>query len=155
MLFGGLLSTYVLLRAGSSTWPSSGAASTVGWIGAAALILVAGLMTVGGSSNAVRQRSIAWLAAAMAIAFFAATVYGYSTLAGGGYLPSTNNSWAVFYLLSGALALHVLVGGFVSAWAGTTDARQAARFRDRFRACTRVWQFIALAAICVFVALYL
>jgi cytochrome c oxidase subunit 1 len=155
MLFGGLFSAYVLLRSGSSTWPSSGAASVLGMVSLGALIALAALMTFIRSSDPRRLRSLLWLGVGVAVICTAATAYGYSRLATAGYLPSTDNSWAVFYLLTAALAFHVVVGGIVSLWATVSRAADARVISSRFYACARVWQLVALAGVGVFVALYL
>ena len=76
-----------------------------------------------------------------------------------GYLPRTSTFWAVFHVLTAVHALLVLVAIVVNAVLAGFGSRRsvdtANRFFKRVSAAVRYWQFVWLAWMCLFVALYL
>nr|MDQ3068890.1 cbb3-type cytochrome c oxidase subunit I [Acidobacteriota bacterium] len=105
MLFGGLFSAYVLLRGGSSAWPSG--ADTFGWMGplVATLLLVTATVSLRHTRRPVVP--VVLLAAGL---FLGVEALEWSRLLADGTRPATSVFAGLYFVLTGLHALHVLGG---------------------------------------------
>ena len=159
MLFGGLLSAYVLLREGSVAWPRGVAMLPLplGIVSTALIVAASVVVTrAGRSSNHIRLTM--WIVAALGIAFLGVRGFECGVELQLDHTPSTDNVWAVYYLLTGVHALHVVGGVMLSAWLagfGSSQRPDGDELAQQTSAAARYWQFIGVAWLCLFVALYL
>ncbi|MFQ5876343.1 MAG: heme-copper oxidase subunit III [Acidobacteriota bacterium] len=114
MFFAGLISAFLILRAGSGLWPPPGQPRLpVGVTGANTLILLSSGGTMWRALASVRkgrERSLtAWLAATAGLGIVFLSVQGYEwvRLLGFGLTLSSGTYGATFYALIGAHGLHV------------------------------------------------
>jgi heme/copper-type cytochrome/quinol oxidase subunit 3 len=165
MLFGAMMTSYVFLRASYTGW--TGGQGTVD-VGRAVL----GTLVMAGSSVAVLlaraahrrgnvSRCRAMLAATLLLGagFIAITATVYAGAFAGGFYPSTSTFAAIFFVLTGLHAVHV-VGGLIAAglllgpW-GRTQAADPARFGNRIDVAGLYWHFLTAAWLVTFTVLYL
>jgi cytochrome c oxidase subunit I+III len=85
--------------------------------------------------------------------------HGYWTMTEAGLLPSTNTLAALFYLLTGVHAVHVLLGVIVAGYfwvrGVSSTGGDETRFENRLGALRLYWYFVDIVWICVFAAFYL
>jgi cytochrome c oxidase subunit 1 len=153
MLFGGLFSAYVLLRSGAASWGIEGdfLSLTQGLALSAPLLLAA---------VALRQRRSGLpLAVALGLIFLLLKGHGYWTMAQAGLLPSTSTLLALFYLLTGVHAVHVVLGvilaGYFWVRGVACTGGDEAWFETRLGALRLYWYFVDIVWICIFAAFYL
>ncbi len=103
MLFGGLFSAYVLLRAGSVSWPSG--AELFGWQSA-----VIGTLLLAGVSFVRARNRPGVLQIGCAVLFLAVEAFEWSSALGAGITPRSSVFAGLFFTITGAHALHVLAG---------------------------------------------
>ena len=177
MLFGGLFSAYVLLRSGASAWGADGAfLSVASGLSLTLPLLLAAVALRRGSRGALA------LTAVLGSVFLLLKGAGYIAMAGDGLLPAGSTFLALYYLLTGVHALHVLGGVLVTTylaiagsqsflppeggshtnglpntngWLPASAGRSAERFTSRVRALSLYWYFVDVVWICVFIAFYL
>jgi nitric oxide reductase NorE protein len=106
-----------------------------------------------------RARTFLWIAAGLGSAFLVVKGFELGIEIESGYLPTTSAFWAVFHVLTSVHALLVLVAVVVNAVLAGFGSRRsvetANRFPKRSSVAARYWQFVWLAWMCLFVALYL
>lgn len=102
MLFGGLFSAYVLLRAGSAAWPSGAEL-----FGPAALLSTLGLAA---AIFALRRPRGVPIAIGGGLVFVALVALQWRDAAAAGLTPATSVFAGIYFVLTGAVALHVLGG---------------------------------------------
>ena len=105
MLFGGLFSAYVLLRAGSPAWPSG--AEIFGWQGA----FIGTVLLIGASKTRVTYLSVL-----CGLLFLAVTGFEWSAALDSGITPRSSVFAGLFFTMTGVHALHVLAGVMASLW---------------------------------------
>ncbi len=134
MLFGGLFSAYVLLRAGAPGWPygPDTLSLSIGLLATALLVGAAAVVTFATDSHDARTRRVL-LGAALGIVFLGVRGFEYLTELGAGHIPSTSNFWAVFYLLTAVHALHVLGAVVLNVWLAMFGSRPSAGDRGQVR----------------------
>jgi len=151
MFFAGLVSTYLVLRAGSLAWPPPGQPRLpVALTGAnTAVLLCSGfamqraLASVrAGSGQALRR----WLGATAVLgaAFLAVQGTEWARLLGYGLRASSGPYGATFYTLIGAHGLHV-AGGLLAVLAVLVQAHRSpycARLQVPVEACRLYWLFV-------------
>jgi cytochrome c oxidase subunit 1 len=145
MLFGGLFSAYVLLRAGAESWGMPGEQlSIVSGLGFTAILAAAAV--------ALRRRTRGGLlaAAALGLAFLAWKTAGYAALVEAGLVPAASTFLALYYLITAVHALHVAGGCVAAGWLGLTSASESRR-----SALSLYWYFVDVVWIFVFAAFYL
>jgi cytochrome c oxidase subunit 1 len=152
MLFGGLFSAYVLLRAGAASWGDN--APDIGHGLALSVIL---LLATGGLRPGT-QRGLA-ASAIIGVAFLVAKAFGYAEMAGHGLVPATGTFDALYYLLTGMHALHVLGGSVAAGYLALRGERSTRGDRSwfawRVRALRLYWYFVDLVWLFIFAAFYL
>jgi heme/copper-type cytochrome/quinol oxidase subunit 3 len=160
MLFGGLFSGYVLLRSGATDWPHRALDVTAGALNT--LVLLASSATVVMSRRAAaagriaRARLTLVTTAGLALVFLAVKAFEWWAETGRGVYPDTSTFYAVYFLLTGVHALHVVGGIIAMVWlASVAMALGAPRFANRSRAIALYWNFIDAVWLSIFVLLYL
>ena len=139
ILFGSLFSGYVLLRAGSNSWP--GPIAVFPWLET--------LLLVGASAAFGAKRSQLIVSNALGVTFVVIQLVGYATLIGTGITPATDLRWACWFTLTGVLGVHVLAGAAFTGWlAGPafrmsgTGGTDRGRWLARIEATRRFWLFL-------------
>ncbi|MBI5092092.1 MAG: hypothetical protein HZB26_06555 [Candidatus Hydrogenedentes bacterium] len=162
MLFGGLLSSYVLLRVNAGVWPPDqhhpvaalGALKT----GLLFLIVAATNAARHGKSSPPRPLFF-WLTALAALAFLATTGAEYAKALSQGMAPGVNTYIGMFYALTAVHALHVLAGlvatlsiPILAVPLGKTDPL---RLASRRSVTAMYWYFLTAVWFVIFAVLYL
>jgi len=135
MFFGSLVSGYVLIRAGATTWPMHAFSLTTTLAGAAVLALAAA------GSGASRVRLGLAGATAMVVLPWMATLHSRAMAAG--LTPASHLEWASYFTLTGVLVALVGLAGALAlgAAAGAVERlpSRAAGFRVIFGALSAIW----------------
>lgn len=163
MLFGGLFSAYFMLRAGAATWGPGGA--HLGFAVLNTVLLLASGVALSRAPGRAREDDARgfrlWVVAAivLAVVFLGVKALEYSDDVLLGWYPRTSTRMAVYYLLTGVHALHV-IGGLVvdlrlaltrsSTW--VRDGRVA--IAARTQAALLYWVFVDIIWIVLVVLLY-
>ncbi len=148
MFFASLLSGYVMLRAGSTTWPDRFGGFP--WLET--------LLLVGASAafGAIRFRLIA--SHALALTFVVIKVATDASMIGKGLLPANDLMLASWYALTWVHAFHVLAGALWTGWlagpAFIMSGEQRERFSARIEATRKYWLFVDLVWLVVVVSFY-
>ena len=174
MLFGGLFSAYIFLRAGAPEWP--GVVGGTAYTRAAEVLNVPlasfnTLVLIGSSVTMVMSwaslkldqfgkfklyMGLTWLLSA---GFLVVKYFEYSAKISHGLLPSTANFLAIYYVLTGLHMLHVIGGMVVNGylWGPGAKMWQTApeRFTNRVEIAGLYWHFVDLVWIFLFPVLYL
>jgi len=165
MLFGGLFSTFVLLRAGSSTWPHGYDLLNVPLATLNTLILIASSITMvmawaelaGKNLKAFKK----YLAATIVLGcvFLVLKGFEYGMKFEHHIYPSKNNFYGIYFTITGLHILH-LIGGIVvnlyflfpgsKLWEKDPD-----QFLGRIEVAGLYWHFVDLVWLFVFPTLYL
>jgi heme/copper-type cytochrome/quinol oxidase subunit 3 len=157
MLFGSLVSAYVLLRTGVPMWPDDGLVTNA-WLPTLETILLvaatACLPSAEASGRAVRVRVTA--SALLASAFVVVKVSEYVSKLGAGLHPSANIALACWFVLTGVHAVHVVGGIAADLWIVATAARVGpAQQSERIYATRLYWLFVDLVWLVILVSFYL
>ena len=165
MLFGGLFSAYVLLRAGAADWPRGadvlnvrlGGANTVILLGTSALFVAVRRAALAGRVG--RARALLASIGALALVFLGIKGIEYSAEISHGVYPATSTFAAVYYLLTSIHGLHILGGAITCFYLAAAGVRStggdAPQFVNRLNACALYWYFVDIVWLCIFGALYL
>lgn len=158
MLFGGLFSAYVLLRSGAEHWPSGtlsvthGATITLVLIASSVAMMMARRTSAAG--DLIRARLLLHTTSGLAIVFVGLKVREWVAEIGHGMYPATSTFAALYFLLTGVHAVHVL-GGLVANVYVVSAGGGAARVANRVAAAALYWYFIDLVWLIIFALLYL
>ena len=145
MLFGGLFSAYVLLRGGAVAWGAPD-----GSLSLASGLMFTALLAAAAFAVRTGTRSGLFASVALGAVFLAWKAAGYAAMVNAGLVPSTGTFVALYYLLTGVHALHVLGGVAVAGWFAIRP--QPA---PRVAALSLYWYFVDVVWILVFIAFYL
>ncbi|MBI4313905.1 MAG: cytochrome c oxidase subunit 3 [Candidatus Omnitrophica bacterium] len=163
MFFVGLLSTYIVLKAGHPAWPGPQGHLSVPLGTLNTLILILSSMTMALSVAAVSTRN----AGALRLYLLATIVLGsvflgiksieYSAKFHHEIFPSTSVFWSCYFVLTGVHALHVIVGVGVNAWvlSKTWDGNFWTSKSHRVELSGLYWHFVDVVWIFLFPLLYL
>lgn len=156
MLFAGLLSAFVVLRAGASGFggpgeylePISGAIATAVLLASSGALVLALRRARADARAAVAPAAVAVL---LGVVFLALTAREWAVLAHDGVAPRTSLYWSSFFVLTGVHAAHVAfgVGWIVFAAAAARSGRA-----DPLRLVATYWHFVDLVWIVLFALLY-
>jgi cytochrome c oxidase subunit 3 len=151
MFFAGLMSAFVILRAGVAAWPPPGQPRLPLVVtGLNGLVLLASAVTMNGArrrARADRTRALSvWLAvtAALGATFLAVQGTEWVRLVGHGLTATSSVYGALFHTLIGAHAVHVL-GALVALLVVTVRAlggRYAAASQASVELCAMYWWFV-------------
>ncbi len=170
MLFGGLFSSYVLLRVGApeGTWPHGHEEThlSVGVGMVNTLILIISSVTMVMAWAALKMKNIkqarGWLAGTMllALTFLAVKLWlEYLPKLHDGYVPATSTFFAIYYTLTSLHGLHVFAGvlviGYFVLFGYQMWPTQPEHFTNRIECTGLYWHFVDLVWIFLFPTLYL
>ena len=166
MLFGSLFSSYIILRTGSLDWPvqSDELNITIGAFNTA--ILIASSLTMVLSWTALKEKQFKrfklfiGLTILFAVLFLVLKIWlEYIPKIHHGHILSTNTFFAMYYLMTGLHALHILGGVVVMIffWGPGSKMWQTNpdQFVNRIEVVGLYWHFVDLVWIFLFPTLYL
>lgn len=172
MLFGALFSAYVLLRVGApesgpASWPAH-ADTHLSWKigGFNTLVLIISSVTMVMAWASLKMGDLAkgrmFLAITVALALLFVIIkllFEYMPKWQDGYVPSKSNFYALYYVLTGLHALHILGGVIVISYFMLPGAslwkRDPEYYTNRIECTGLYWHFVDLVWIFLFPVLYL
>lgn len=167
MLFGALFSTYVFLAVGADNWhamqSAAGLSIPIGTINTIVLITSSITMVMAWASLMMKEfgkfRLYFGLTIALALVFLVFKVIEYNAKFSHGDFPSTNNFFAIYYVMTGLHALHIVGGVIVNSYLIGPGAKMwrtnPAHFTSRIELAGLYWHFVDLVWIFLFPTLYL
>ncbi len=174
MLFGALFSSYVLLRVGSTSWPTgveAGLNTPIGTFNTLVLITSSITMVMSWASlkmgNPGAFKRYLGATIGLGLVFLAVKAFEYSGKFGHGIFPATgwpeagdpSTFYGLYFTLTGLHALHVLLGILVNLWLLIWGAAMwetaPERFAGRIEIAGLYWHFVDLVWIFLFPVLYL
>jgi cytochrome c oxidase subunit 3 len=165
MLFAGMISAFLVLRAGAASWPPPGQPRLpVGVTALNTMLLLLSGYTVQRAAGASRDRSgtaevIRWLAATTALGTTFLLVQGveWVRLIRHGMRVSSGPYGATFYTLVGCHGVHVLaaVVTLVVLLASMRGAEDAERQQRHVEVCRMYWLFVVAVWPVLYVLVYL
>ena len=165
MLFGGLFSTYILLRINAVEWPFGADILSVP-IGAFNTgVLIASSVTMVLCYAALKLDNLAdykkymGITIGLSLLFLCVKAYEYADKFSHGDLPSKSTFFAIYFTLTGLHALHIIGGVLVNGYfLGPGSALwkvNPKQFINRIEAAGLYWHFVDLVWIFLFPVLYL
>ena len=162
MLFGALLSAYVLLRTGGPGWPRGADRLGLGLASFNTAILVLSSVSMARASGAAlrgnrqRARLLAAVTAVLGAAFLLVTSVEWFGQLRAGHVPSADTFMAIWYVLTGVHALHVLGGVALLAWLAPACADESGggRAMARLPLAGMYWMFVDVVWVAIFAAVY-
>ena len=165
MLFGGLFSAYIMLRAGSESWPNGWELLNVPLATVNTLFLITSSVTMVMSWASLALRDFKKYRMYMAItvllgfAFLIVKGFEYTHKFEHHHFPSTNNFYAIYFTLTGLHGLHVIGGILVNTYflfpGSGLWKKDPDQFMGRVEAAGLYWHFVDLVWIFLFPVLYL
>ena len=166
MLFGGLFSAYIMLRLSDPNWASYGQYKlNVPLATLNTTVLITSSITMVMSWVSLKLNDIKKFKLYMGLTllcsfgFLVIKYIEYSSKFEGGYYPSTNNFYAVYFVLTGLHLLHVVGGIIVNGYFYGPGIKmwssEPERFTNRIEVAGLYWHFVDLVWIFLFPALYL
>ena len=165
MLFGGLFSTYILLRINAVEWPFGadilsvpiGAGNTVVLIlSSVTMVLCYASLKLGDLGGYKR-----WMGATVGLAllFLVVKTFEYADKFSHGDFPAVSTYLAIYFTLTGLHALHivggVIVNGYFLGPGAALWKTNREQFINRIEAAGLYWHFVDLVWIFLFPVLYL
>ena len=165
MLFGGLFSAYVLLRAGSLEWPHGSLLLNVPLATLNTLILITSSVTMVMSWASLAMKDFRKYRFYMAstvllgVAFLAVKSFEYAAKFHHHHYPSTDLFYGIYFTLTGLHGLHVAGGILVNTYFLFPGAKlwqsEPEQFTYRIECAGLYWHFVDLVWIFLFPVLYL
>ena len=170
MLFGALFSSYVLIRTGAPHWPpgtdqlSSEILNVpLGTFNTAVLITSSITMVLAWASCKMGNlpRFKLWMAATvlLAVVFLVVKYFEYAEKFHHDHLPSHDNFFAIYFVLTGLHGLHIIGGIVVNTFLLTVGSKMwrtdPEHFTNRVENAGLYWHFVDLVWIFLFPSLYL
>ena len=165
MLFGGLFSSYVLLRVGATEWPLGSTLLNVPIGTVNTIILIASSMTMVMSWASLKMNDFSkyklymGLTILLALVFLVVKGVEYADKFEHEHFPWESTYLAIYFTLTGLHALHIVGGIIVNAYfwgPGSAMWRtERERFTNRVEAAGLYWHFVDLVWIFLFPVLYL
>ena len=165
MLFGGLFSAYIMLRAGSESWPHGWELLNVPLATMNTLFLITSSVTMVMSWASLALKDFKKYRMYMAItvllgfAFLIVKGFEYAHKFEHHHFPSTNNFYAIYFTLTGLHGLHVIGGILVNTYflfpGSGLWKKDPDQFMGRVEAAGLYWHFVDLVWIFLFPVLYL
>lgn len=166
MLFGGLFSTYILLRAGAgAAWPAGSQLLNVPLATLNTLVLITSSVTIVMAwaslvaKNLSKFRLNMTLTILLALVFLVIKFFEYNAKFEHHHFPSTNTFYAIYFTLTGLHGLHVLGGIAVNLYFLLCGIKMwdhaPEQFTGRVECAGLYWHFVDLVWIFLFPVLYL
>jgi cytochrome c oxidase subunit 3 len=165
MLFGGLFSTYVLLRVGATEWPVGatllnvpiGTFNTVVLIGSSVTMVMAHASLK--LSDFKKYRFYMGATILLALSFLCVKSYEYWEKIETSHLPADSTYLAIYWTMTGLHGIHIIGGVIVNSylWGPGSGMWHTKReqFENRVEAAGLYWHFVDLVWIFLFPVLYL
>ena len=165
MLFGGLFSTYILLRTNSPAWPVGSSLLSVPIAFFNTLVLIASSVTMVMSWASLKlddfkkYKLYMGLTILCAFIFLAVKAYEYNDKFGHGNYPKVSTFLAIYFTITGVHALHIVGGIIVNGYLWGPGSKMFKtdpdRFANRVEVAGLYWHFVDLVWIFLFPVLYL
>ena len=165
MLFGGLFSTYILLRINAVEWPLGSDLLNVpiGAFNTVVLILSSVTMVLCYAAlkldNLSGYKKYMGLTIGLSLLFLAVKTYEYLDKFSHGDVPAKSTFLAIYFTLTGLHALHIIAGVVVNGYFLGPGAAMwrtnKEQFINRIEAAGLYWHFVDLVWIFLFPVLYL
>ena len=166
MLFGGLFSSYVLLRTGAEHWPLGVDRGLNVWLGLGnTVVLISSSVTMVLAWASLKMKDFAnfkqYLAATLGLSlvFLIVKSFEYAGKFSHGHYPSSDTFLAIYFTMTGLHALHIIGGVVVNAYFWGPGSRMwktdPERFTGRIEIAGLYWYFVDLVWIFLFPVLYL
>ena len=165
MLFGGLFSTYILLRLNAVDWPlgSDILSVPIGTFNTVVLITSSVTMVLCYAAlkldNLSGYKKYMLLTVGLSLLFLAVKTYEYLDKFSHGDLPAKSTYLAIYFTLTGLHALHIIGGVVVNSYFLGPGlkmwVKNKEQFINRIEAAGLYWHFVDLVWIVLFPVLYL
>ena len=165
MLFGGLFSTYVLLRVGATEWPLGASLLNVPIGTFNTIVLIGSSVTMVMAHSSLKLSDFNKYKLYMGLTFLAGVGFlviktiEYNEKFSHDFYPSTNNFIGIYFLLTGLHAIHVIGGMVVNGFLWGPGAKMwktaPEQFVNRVEVAGLYWHFVDLVWIFLFPVLYL
>ena len=165
MLFGGLFSSYVLLRVGAETWPVGASILSVPIATFNTIVLIASSVTMVMAWASLKMNDFGKFrlylgsTVGLAVLFLVVKAYEYSDKFSHHLYPSESTFLAIYFTVTGLHALHIVGGIVVNGYfvgPGSKMWKTAPeQFTNRIEAAGLYWHFVDLVWIFLFPVLYL
>ena len=165
MLFGGLFSTYILLRINAVDWPAGADILSVPIGTFNTVVLISSSVTMVLCYAALKLDDLAGykkymgLTIGLSLLFLCVKAFEYYEHLHIGEVPATSTFFAIYYTLTGLHGLHILGGVVVNGYfLGPGSAMwktNKEQFINRIEAAGLYWHFVDLVWIFLFPVLYL
>ncbi len=165
MLFGGLFSSYVLLRVGAETWPVGASILSVPIATFNTVVLIASSVTMVMAWASLKMNDFKKFklylgsTVGLAVLFLVVKAYEYGDKFSHDLYPSESTFLAIYFTVTGLHALHIVGGIIVNGYfvgPGSKMWKTAPeQFTNRIEAAGLYWHFVDLVWIFLFPVLYL
>lgn len=165
MLFGGLFSTYVMLRINAASWPHGWEVLSVPIATFNTLVLITSSVTMVMSWASLMMKDFSkyrlymGLTILLGLTFLVVKFFEYGSKFSHDLYPSTSTFLAIYFTLTGLHGLHVLGGVIVNLYFWGPGAKmwetEPERFTNRIEVAGLYWHFVDLVWIFLFPVLYL
>ena len=165
MLFGGLFSTYILLRINAVEWPFGADVLNVPMGAFNTVVLILSSVTMVLCYAALKLDDLAGFKKYMGITILLSLVFlvvkgfEYTHEFQIGNFPSSSTYLAIYFTMTGLHALHIICGVVVNGYFWGPGAKlwetNKAQFTNRIEAAGLYWHFVDLVWIFLFPVLYL
>ena len=165
MLFGGLFSSYVLLRVGAETWPVGASILSVPIAAFNTVVLIASSVTMVMAWASLKMQDFGKFrlyggsTVGLAVLFLGVKAFEYGDKFSHLLYPSESTFLAIYFTLTGLHALHIIGGIIVIGYfvgPGSKMWKTAPeQFTNRIEAAGLYWHFVDLVWIFLFPVLYL
>ncbi len=160
MVFGGLISSYIVARLGSVGWSAEAAHLSVPIASLNTLVLLTSSLTMVLAFGAVDRgdrkgvRTFLLWTILLGLAFLGIKGYEYASKVAAGFTPASGHFWSFYYTMTGLHALHVLAG-IITNLSLFVMAPADPRNAHRIELAGLYWHFVDVVWIFLFPLLYL
>lgn len=163
MFFTGLIGSYIVLRLGSTGWPTPGDTLNTGLLAVNTLVLITSSLTMALSLHAAQQgrqaavRRFLFATALLGLTFLGIKGYDYVHMWDRGFTIASSLFGSCYYLLTGFHALHVFSGVIVLAYLLAAASRPvlSQTTAGRVEYSGLYWHFIDIVWVILFAILCL
>jgi len=165
MLFGSLISSYIILRTGAAAWPAGSSILNVPLATVNTMILISSSISVVFAWASLKENNLAkfrlymFLTILAGVTFLAIKGYEYSMKFHHHLFPSNSMFLGIYFTLTGIHALHLIGGVSVNTYmllsSGVKFRENPKRFTNRIEVAGLYWHFVDLVWIFLFPLLYL
>lgn len=165
MLFGALFSSLILLRTGHPAWPEGSKLLMVPLAAVNTVFLISSSVTVVFAWTSLKMGDLAkgkqwlWITIALAAGFCVLKTIEYNAKFSHGISPATNTFYAIYFMMTGLHALHVIGGIVVFLYfvgpGASMFKTEPERYTGRIECAGLYWHFVDLVWIFLFPSLYL